>query len=113
MSTTELTATPAPMSPAEELATLVGWATMLFFAVENGENPSVRTIADAYHYVTTALSVGYANIFPVTSAGKIIGGVVMTLGPALSGMALEGKAERGEGRRCSGSSTRCSSSCGG
>ena len=35
------------------------------------------------------LQVGYANIFPVTQAGKAIGAVVQMLGPALSAKALE------------------------
>jgi hypothetical protein len=39
--------------------------------------------------VTTALSVGYANLFPVTPLGKLIGGAVMTVGPALSARALD------------------------
>jgi voltage-gated potassium channel len=52
-------------------------------------NPSVKTYWDALHYVSTSLSVGYANIFPVTQAGKAIGAVVQMLGPALSARALE------------------------
>jgi hypothetical protein len=78
-----------PMSPAEELGTLVGWATVLFFLAEEDHNPSVKTLWDAYHYVTTSLSVGYANIFPVTPMGKAIGAIVMTVGPALSSRALD------------------------
>ncbi len=77
------------MAPAEELGALVGWATVLFFLAEEGHNPSVTTIWDAYHYIATSLSVGYANIFPVTPMGRAIGAVVMTVGPAMSGRALE------------------------
>jgi len=83
---------PAPseaISPAEELGVLVGWATVLFFAAEEGHNPAVTTMWDAYHYVATSLSVGYANIFPVTPMGKVIGAIVMTVGPAMSGRALD------------------------
>jgi hypothetical protein len=78
-----------PMSPADELGTLVGWATVLFFLAEEGHNESVTTIWDAYHYIATSLSVGYANIFPVTPMGRAIGAVVMTVGPAMSGRALD------------------------
>lgn len=88
MTTNEL-AQPAALGPAEELGTLVGWATVLFYAAEHEHNPGVTTLWDAYHYITTALSVGYANIFPVTPLGKMIGGVVMTVGPAMSGRALD------------------------
>jgi hypothetical protein len=49
----------------------------------------VRSYWDALHYVSTALSVGYANIFPVTPFGKVIGAVVMTVGPAMSARALD------------------------
>jgi hypothetical protein len=50
--------------------------------------------------VSTALSVGYANIFPVTPLGKVIGALVMTIGPALSARALDqgrGGAADGDG----------------
>jgi hypothetical protein len=42
-------------------------------------------------YVSTSLSVGYANIFPVTQAGKAIGALVQMVGPALSAKALDGE----------------------
>jgi len=61
----------------------------LFYCAEEKENPGVRTWFDALHYVSTCLSVGYANIFPVTQAGKAIGAVVQMLGPALSAKALD------------------------
>jgi hypothetical protein len=79
----------AAASPAEELGLLVGWASALFYWAEAGENPAVRTYWDAVHYVATSLSVGYANIFPVTAVGKAVGAVVMMVGPALSARALE------------------------
>jgi hypothetical protein len=76
-------------SPAEELGLLVGWASALFYWAEAGENPAVRTYWDAVHYVATSLSVGYANIFPVTAVGKAVGAVVMMVGPALSARVLD------------------------
>lgn len=63
--------------------------TPLFYWAESEANPMVRTYWDALHYVSTALSVGYANIFPVTPLGKLIGAVVMTVGPAMSARALD------------------------
>jgi hypothetical protein len=71
------------------LNSFVGWATVLFLLAEEGHNRSVTTIWDAYHDIATSLSVGYANIFPVTPMGRAIGAVVMTVGPAMSGRALE------------------------
>jgi hypothetical protein len=82
---------PAPRvaTPAEELSLLVAWGAAAFYWAEAGANPAVRTYWDALHYITTSLSVGYANIFPVTQVGKVIGAVVMTVGPAMSARALE------------------------
>jgi hypothetical protein len=76
-------------SPAESLYALVGAGAALFYWAEVGQNPSVTSYWDALHYVATSLSVGYANIFPVTPLGKIVGAAVMTVGPALSARALD------------------------
>lgn len=80
---------PPVATPAEELAALVSWGAAAFYWAESGANPRVASYWDALHYVTTALSVGYANIFPVTPVGKLIGALVMTVGPALSARALD------------------------
>ena len=77
------------MTRAEELTEFVCTAAALFLVAEEGHNPGVRTYWDALHYISTSLSVGYANIFPVTQAGKAIGAVVQMVGPALSSKALE------------------------
>jgi hypothetical protein len=79
----------AVATPAEELAALVSWGAAAFYWAEADANPRVETYWDALHYITTSLSVGYANIFPVTPIGKIIGALVMTVGPALSARALD------------------------
>jgi voltage-gated potassium channel len=77
------------MTRTEELTDFVCAAAILFLCAEEGHNPSVRTYWDALHYVSTSLSVGYANIFPATQAGRAIGAVVQMLGPALSSRALD------------------------
>jgi hypothetical protein len=64
----------------------------------------VRSYWDALHYITTALSVGYANVFPVTPIGKAIGAVVMTIGPAMSARALDGVARPAEPEPAAGAS---------
>lgn len=84
--------TPAPEAApanAEVLSSFVATASAWFFLAEEGHNPSVKTYLDAYHYIATSLSVGYANIFPVTQLGRAIGAVVMMVGPALAARALE------------------------
>src|SRR3954464_11604052 len=90
--TTAMAAPPAAtaeMAPVDELSALVTWGSALFFWAEEGHNDAVKTYWDAVHYIATSLSVGYANIFPVTPLGKTIGAVVMMVGPALSARALE------------------------
>src|SRR6516162_8846562 len=82
-------ASPQVATPSEELGLLVSWGAAAFYWAEAGANPMVRSYWDALHYVATALSVGYANIFPVTALGKAIGALVMTVGPALSARALD------------------------
>lgn len=80
---------PAARSGAELLAEFTAWAAGAFYQAEVGHNPAVRDYWDAFHYVATSLSVGYANIFPVTTTGKIVASLVMMFGPALSARALD------------------------
>jgi hypothetical protein len=80
--------------PARNTAAVVAASAVLFYAAERDYNPKVNDIWDACIYCSTCLSVGYGDIFARTPAGKIIGTTLMTLGPALSGAALDGpKAE--------------------
>ncbi len=83
----------APLESAFSFTVAMAWA---FYRAERGRNPKVRTYWDAFHYVATSLSVGYSNIFPTTDRGKVIGALVMIVGPALSAGALE--RVRAEGR---------------
>ena len=80
---------PAAATPLEEMSVLVAWGAAALFEAERGVNPQFSTYWDALHYVATSLSVGYANTFPVTPLGKIIGAVVMMVGPALSGRVFD------------------------
>ncbi|SRR6266511_5825943 len=91
------TAALEPATPAEELSTFVSGAAALFFWAEEGYNDGIRTYWDALHYIATSLSVGYANVFPVTPLGKTVGTVVQMLGPALSARALD-SADKPEGQ---------------
>jgi hypothetical protein len=78
-----------PPRPQDELNAFVVMASGLFLAAERGHNPQVNSFLDAYHYIATSLSVGYANIFPVTPLGRLIGAVTMIVGPTLSARALD------------------------
>jgi hypothetical protein len=70
------------------IVTVLGGA-LLFFLAESGRNPKVRTYFDALVFISTCASVGYADVFARTSAGKAIASAVMTIGPALSGAMLD------------------------
>ena len=76
----------APLESTLSFTVAMAWA---FYRAERGKNPRVRTYWDAFHYIATSLSVGYANIFPTTERGKVIGALVMIVGPAMSAGALE------------------------
>jgi len=70
------------------VVTVLGGA-FLFYLAEKGKNPKVETYWDALVFISTCLSVGYADIFARTPTGKAIASAVMTLGPAMSGAILD------------------------
>jgi hypothetical protein len=77
------------------MVTVFGGA-FLFYVAEKDHNPKVRSYFDALVFISTCLSVGYADVFARTPAGKAIATAVMTFGPALSGAIFE--APKGDGR---------------
>jgi hypothetical protein len=83
--------------PAQNTALFAAAAAIIFFYAERGQNPKVNDYYDALVYCTTNLSVGYSDIFAKTSLGKLVGSILMTFGPALSGAALDGPREEGRG----------------
>jgi len=94
----------ASEDPAEAIVWTVLVGAQAFYRAEKGVNPKVRTLNDAFVYVSTNLSVGYCDIFAMTERGKQIGTALMTFGPALAARALDetgaekraAKAERDE-----------------
>jgi hypothetical protein len=77
------------------IVTVVGGA-FLFYLAERGHNPKVRTYWDALVFISTCLSVGYADIFARTPAGQAIASAVMTFGPAMSGAIFDEPAHGAE-----------------
>ncbi len=67
----------------------VAGGAFLFYLAEKGKNPKVETYWDALVFMSTCMSVGYADVFARTPAGKAIASAVMTLGPAMSGAILD------------------------
>lgn len=78
--------------PARNTVAIVGLTSLVFFLAERGRNPRVNTIVDASIYCSTCLNVGYADIHPVTPAGKLVGTFLMTIGPSLVTKMLDGPA---------------------
>jgi len=83
--------------PAQNTMIFATAAAIIFYYAERGQNPKVSDFYDALVYCTTNLSVGYSDIFARTPLGKLVGSLLMTFGPALSGAALDGPRESGRG----------------
>ena len=75
--------------PLDALVVTVLGGSFLFYMAEKDENPKVKTYWDALVYVSTCLSVGYADIFARTKAGQAIATAIMTVGPAMAAKALD------------------------
>jgi voltage-gated potassium channel len=57
-----------------------------FFSMEQGINDNVATFFDALWWaVVTSTTVGYGDIYPVTTAGRIVGMILMFFGIGLVG----------------------------
>lgn len=74
--------------PIDSLVVTVLGGSFLFFVAEKGKNPKVNTYWDALVFISTCLSVGYADTFARTPAGKAIATALMTIGPAMAAAAL-------------------------
>ncbi len=74
----------AKRDPMDTAVTTALTCTLLFYNAERGVNPKVKTPADALLYITTCMSVGYADIFAKSTAGKLIASYVMTVGPSMT-----------------------------
>jgi hypothetical protein len=83
-------------APVKNSLALVGLSSLLFYAAEKHHNHRVNDIWDSLIYCSTCISVGYADIFPRTPIGKIIGSALMTIGPALAAKALDGPEQRAD-----------------
>lgn len=74
----------AKRDPMDTAVTTALTCTLLFYNAERGVNPKVKTPADALLFITTCMSVGYADVFAKTTAGKLIASYVMTVGPSMT-----------------------------
>lgn len=63
---------------------LIAIASILLYHFEHGVNPRIDTPLDTVWWaVTTVTTVGYGDISPVTTPGKLIGIFMMIVGTAL------------------------------
>jgi Ion channel len=79
----------AVRDPLDSLAALVFGGGYLFYLAEQGQNPRCTSYTDAVLFISTCISVGYADVFARTDAGKAIASFVMTIGPSLAASALD------------------------
>lgn len=75
-----------PLNASLEFLGIAAWA---FYRAEKGRNPKIQTYIDAFYYITTCASVGYADVFAATQTGRAIAALVMTVGPALTNKTLD------------------------
>jgi hypothetical protein len=76
-------------NPMDSAFSFLAAASMAFYLSERGANPKIKTYVDAYYYISTCASVGYADVFAVTQLGKAIASLVMVLGPAMATKVLD------------------------
>ena len=75
-------------NPLDSAFAFLGAAAAAFYAAEKDANPKITTYVDAFYYIATCASVGYADVFAVTQSGKAIASLVMVVGPGLADRAL-------------------------
>lgn len=76
-------------NPMESVFGFLLGTSAAFYLAERQVNPKVRTFVDALYYISTCMSVGYADIFTQTQAGRAIAALVMAVGPSLTSEFLD------------------------
>lgn len=75
-------------NPLDANVEFLGLASWAFYQAEKDANPKIQTYIDAFYYISTCASVGFADMFAATQAGRTIAAIVMMVGPSLTGRAL-------------------------
>jgi hypothetical protein len=75
-------------NPLEANVEFLGLAAWAFYQAEKDVNPKIQTYVDAFYYISTCASVGFADMFAATQVGRTIAAIVMMVGPSLTGRAL-------------------------
>ncbi len=75
-------------NPLDANIEFLGLASWAFYQAEKDVNPKIKTYVDAFYYISTCASVGFADMFAATQAGRTIAAIVLMIGPSLTGRAL-------------------------
>jgi hypothetical protein len=76
-------------NPLDSAFLFLGVCSAAFYQAEKEANPRIQTYVDAFYYIATCASVGYADIFAATQTGRAIASLVMIVGPALAAKTLD------------------------
>ncbi len=76
-------------NPLDAAVTFLAAASYAFYVAEKDVNPKIKTYIDAFYYISTCASVGYADIFAATQTGRAVAAFVMIVGPALAARSLD------------------------
>jgi hypothetical protein len=76
-------------SPLDAVLIFLATSAAAFYAAEKDANPKIKSYVDAFYYIATCASVGYADIFATTQKGRAIAALVMIVGPALAARSLD------------------------
>jgi voltage-gated potassium channel len=79
----------AKQDPMDALLAVVFGGGLAFYLAERDTNPGCKSPWDGILYMSTALSVGYDNLFPTTSAGHALATFAQTFGPSLANSAFQ------------------------
>ena len=75
--------------PVDAALEFLGTAALAFYTAEKNTNPKINSYVDAFYYIATCASVGYADVFAMTQTGRSIASLVMIVGPSLTNRLLE------------------------
>jgi len=76
-------------NPLDAAFEFLGGASLAFYLAEKDANPRVKSYVDAFYYIATCASVGYADIYAATQAGRAVAALVMIVGPSITARATD------------------------
>ncbi len=74
-------------NPLDAAFEFLAGASLAFYLAEKEVNPRVKSYIDAFYYIATCASVGYADLFAASQAGRAVAALVMIVGPSITARA--------------------------